>query len=59
MPPSRFSPDLRARTNTASSCCRGEAGNALSWCMVIVAQPSAPVGVSAGIENCWNGTAVE
>src|SRR5437870_3937974 len=26
--------------------------------MVIVAQPSAPVGVSAGIENCSNGTAV-
>ncbi len=25
-PPSRLSPDFRARTNTASSCCRDEAG---------------------------------
>src|SRR5437868_3106948 len=58
MPPRRFSPDLRARTKTARSCCRGEAGKARSWCKVIVAQPSAPVGVSAGIENCSNGTAV-
>ena len=58
MPPSSASPDLRARTKTASSCCCGEAGKLRSWCIVIVAQPSGPVGVSGGIENCWNGTAV-
>ena len=58
MPPSRLSPDFRARTNIARICCFGDAGKPDCTCIVIVAQPSAPVGVSAGIENCWNGTAV-
>src|SRR5437763_15758515 len=57
MPPSRLSPVLRARTKTASSCWRGDAGNAPAWCIVSVAQPSLPVAVSGGIENCWNGIA--
>src|SRR6476619_1995566 len=57
MPARMFSPDLRARTKTARSCCRDEAGKKRDWCMTIVAQPSAPVGVSAGMENCSNGIA--
>src|SRR4051794_620104 len=57
MPPSTGSPDLRARTNTASTCWRAEIGNDPALCIVIVAQPSAPVAVSGGIENCWNGIA--
>src|SRR3954453_912679 len=57
MPARTFSPGLRARTKTARSCCRDEAGKKRSWCMTSVTQPSAPVGASAGIVNCENGIA--
>src|SRR4051812_2581356 len=57
MPARTFSPGLRARTKTARSCCRDEAGKKRSWCMPSVTQPSAPVGASAGIVNCENGIA--
>src|SRR3954470_7909769 len=56
IPERMFSPDLRARTKTASSCCFDDAGKPPSRCSVSVAQPSAPVGVSE-IENWLNGTA--
>ena len=57
MPPRIGSPDFRARTKTARICCFADAGNEPAWCIVNVAQPSAPVAVSGGIENCWNGIA--
>src|SRR5262249_59428518 len=55
---SRFSPGLRARTKTARSCCREEAGKKRSWCNVNVAHPSEAVCASGGIENCEYGTPV-
>src|SRR5262245_43011831 len=58
MPPSRFSPDFRARTNITSSCClalTGKPGRALKS---RVAQPSEPVGCSLGAGNMPYGTAV-
>src|SRR5581483_5365693 len=57
-PPSTFSPDFRARTNTASSCWRADAGKRDARCSVTAAQPSEPVVTSAGTLNCSNGTAV-
>src|SRR3954447_1997810 len=58
MPARMFSPGLRARANSTSSCWLRAAGKPLSRVIVMLAQPSAPVAVSVGIENCENGTAV-
>src|SRR3569623_1444017 len=58
MPARIGSPGFRARMNTTRICCFGEAGNSAWRLRFSVAQPSAPVGCSGGIENWLNGTAV-
>ena len=51
MPPRRFSPVLRARTNITSNCCVRETGNPASALNCIVAQPPASVAASPGVVN--------
>ena len=51
------SPALRARAKITSSACWRAAGKPAARFIVSVAQPSAPVGCSAGVENWLNGTA--